>query len=399
MRVKSYAGLSGAWVLTCALAAPAMDDAKPKLADALPQPTFAANVAPVLNKYCFKCHGGAKPKANLGLDKFKTEAEFLANASVPDKVAQFVRGKEMPPGNRPQPSKQEVAQLLQWIDKNLGSAGCKGRNDPGTVTLRRLNRNEYNNTIRDLVGVHFQPADDFPADDVGYGFDNIGDVLSLPPLLMEKYLAAAEKITAEAMKNPQLKKRIYIAKPDGKITEEQAAKKIIEHFARQAFRRNVAPAEVDRLATFVTLAKGNGDSFDQGIELALQAILTSPHFLFRVERSRRPNNAEIALPISEFELATRLSYFLWSSMPDAELLRDARQGTLPQEFGTPGQADAREPQSSRIGREFRRPMAQPAQPENGPARPGPLSPIRRQPATGDAKGNRAVLRRHRAGKS
>ena len=328
MRVKSCAGLSIAWFLACALTAPAADDAKPKSASAPPDASFATHVAPLLNKYCSKCHGGDKPKGNLALDKFKTEAQFLSNPSVPDRVAQFVRGKEMPPGNRPQPSKEEVAQLLQWIDKNLGGAACKGKSDPGSVTLRRLNRNEYNNTIRDLVGVHFQPADDFPADDVGYGFDNIGDVLSLPPLLMEKYLAAAEKITAEALKNPELKKRIFTTKPDGKTTEDQAAKKIIEMFARQAFRRNVAPAEVDRLATFVPLAKANGDGFDKGIELALEAILTSPHFLFRVERSRRPNNAEIALPISEFELATRLSYYLWSSMPDAELLREARQETL-----------------------------------------------------------------------
>ncbi len=316
------------WLLAGARPALAGDETKSKLAGVKDEITYVKNVAPLLSKYCFKCHGGDKPRANLALDKLKTEAQFLANASIPDKVAQFVRGKEMPPGNRPQPTKEEVALLLGWIEKNQGAAACKGINDPGSVTLRRLNRNEYNNTIRDLVGVHFQPADDFPADDVGNGFDNIGDVLTLPPLLMEKYLAAAEKITAEALKDPELKKRIFIATPDGKTTEEQAAKKIIENFARQAFRRTVTPAEVDRLATFVTLAKANGDTFDQGIELALQATLTSPHFLFRVERIRRPNNKAIALPISEFELATRLSYFLWSSMPDAELLREARQDRL-----------------------------------------------------------------------
>ena len=189
------------------------------------------------------CHG-EKP-GNLRLTR-SVEADFLANASLPDKVAQFVRSKEMPPSNRPQPSTDERAALLGWIEKNQGGAACKGNNDPGTVTLRRLNRNEYNNTIRDLVGVHFQPADDFPADDVGNGFDNIGDVLTLPPLLMEKYLAAAERITAEAFKNPELKKRIYVARPDGKVSDEQAAKKIIENFARQAFRRSIPPAEVDR---------------------------------------------------------------------------------------------------------------------------------------------------------
>jgi mono/diheme cytochrome c family protein len=304
------------------------DDARPAPLDPKAEPAFAKQVAPLLTKYCVKCHGGEKPKGNLRLDKIHSAADFLANASIPDKVAQFVRSKEMPPSNRPQPGQEERAALLSWIEKNQGGAACKGNNDPGTVTLRRLNRNEYNNTIRDLVGVHFQPADDFPSDDVGNGFDNIGDVLTLPPLLMEKYLAAAEKITSEAFKNPELKKRIFIAKPDNKTTEEQAAKKIIENFARQAFRRIVTPAEVDRLCSFVTLARNNGDGFDIGVELALQTILTSPHFLFRVERTRRPNNKELALPISEFELATRLSYFLWSSMPDAELFREARQGKL-----------------------------------------------------------------------
>src|SRR5204862_6936859 len=85
---------------------------------------------------------------------------------------------------------------------------CTGPRDPGRVTIRRLNRAEYNNTIRDLVGVDFKPAADFPTDDVGYGFDNIGDVLSLPPLLMEKYLAAAEKVIEEAWKRPDLRRRM-----------------------------------------------------------------------------------------------------------------------------------------------------------------------------------------------
>ena len=100
----------------------------------------------------------------------------------------------MPPDDRPQPSEAESTRLTQYLESLLSKASCKTTQDPGRVTLRRLNREEYNNTIRDLVGVDFRPADDFPSDDVGYGFDNIGDVLTLPPLLMEKYLAAAESI-------------------------------------------------------------------------------------------------------------------------------------------------------------------------------------------------------------
>ena len=105
----------------------------------------------------------------------------------------------MPPEDRPQPSREEVGQLTRWIKSARQAEDCGRTFDPGRVTIRRLNRAEYNNTIRDLVGIDFHPADDFPSDDVGYGFDNIGDVLSMPPILLEKYLAAAETISEEAI--------------------------------------------------------------------------------------------------------------------------------------------------------------------------------------------------------
>ena len=110
-----------------------------------------------------------------------------------------VEGSLMPPEGKPQPSRQEIEAVAQWIDAALNQADCGGDVDPGRVTIRRLNRAEYNNTIRDLVGIDFRPADDFPSDDVGYGFDNIGDVLTIPPILMEKYLAAAEAIAEHAI--------------------------------------------------------------------------------------------------------------------------------------------------------------------------------------------------------
>lgn len=99
----------------------------------------------------------------------------------------------MPPRDKPQPSVDESEAIRNWIEAALSQVECNEAS-PGRVTLRRLNRAEYNNVIRDLVGLDFRPADDFPSDDVGYGFDNIGDVLTLPPILMEKYLAAAEEI-------------------------------------------------------------------------------------------------------------------------------------------------------------------------------------------------------------
>ena len=107
-------------------------------------------------------------------------------------------------GRRAARSRCTAPTLTTWIDGELAQVGLRRRpRDPGRVTIRRLNRNEYNNTIRDLLGVDFQPADDFPSDDVGYGFDNIGDVLSMPPILLEKYLAAAENITARVLGTEQ----------------------------------------------------------------------------------------------------------------------------------------------------------------------------------------------------
>ena len=287
---------------------------------------FSKDIAPLLARYCNKCHAGARAKAKLALDQYKDEAAALNDRGIWEKIAQRLRDREMPPPDKPQPTPSEAKLILDWIDAKLVKIDCTGKIDPGRVTLRRLNRAEYNNTIRDLVGVDFKPAEDFPADDVGYGFDNIGDVLSLPPLLLEKYLAAAEKITSRAWALPHLRQRIMIAQPSGK-NEEECARKILENFGRRAYRRPVTPDEINRLVALVKLARSQGDNFDKGIQLAVQAILTSPHFLFRVERDPKPASTEPRL-ISEYDLATRLSYFLWASMPDDELLKQAQQGTL-----------------------------------------------------------------------
>src|SRR5713226_982628 len=160
--------------------------------------SFSQQMAPLLAKYCVTCHGGAKPKARLAFDAFKDDASALKDPEVWEKVGKKLRAGEMPPEKRPRPTKPEVQQIVSWIDTKLAQLNAKNTKDPGRVTLRRLNRVEYNNTIRDLVGIDFHPADDFPSDDVGYGFDNIGDVLSMAPILMEKYVDAAERIVDKA---------------------------------------------------------------------------------------------------------------------------------------------------------------------------------------------------------
>src|SRR5258708_4028486 len=160
--------------------------------------SFAKTVAPVLQEYCYPCHGNGKKKGGLALDAYTDEGSAFKDRQVWEKVLENLSLHVMPPENKRQPSQAERDLIAQWIELEILHCDCQ-HPDPGRVTLRRLNRAEYNNTIRDLVGVDFHPADDFPADDVGYGFDNIGDVLSLPPILIEKYLGAAERILAPAI--------------------------------------------------------------------------------------------------------------------------------------------------------------------------------------------------------
>lgn len=295
------------------------------------QPTFSRHVVPFLRTYCISCHGGAKPKGDLALDIYKDEASAQKDREVWEKVVAKLESREMPPKgeHRPLPAPGEIAAIANWVHARATGVDCNLRHDPGRVTMRRLNRAEYNNTIRDLVGIAFQPADDFPADDVGYGFDNIGDVLSLPPLLLEKYLAAAEKIVELAFAKPETRGRIMICQPTP-ATKTDCARKILFAFARRAYRRPPTADEVDRLARLVQLAESQGDGFDTGIQVALQAVLVSPHFLFRIERDRKPNDPAAVHLVNDYELASRLSYFLWSSMPDEGLFRLAQQGTLRQ---------------------------------------------------------------------
>jgi hypothetical protein len=292
---------------------------------------FTKDVVPFLQKYCTGCHGGTKPKGDLDLTKYKDEAGASKVRHIWERVVANLKSGDMPPMFKPQPPAAEVQRLTKWMDETLAAYDCSKQRDPGRVTIRRLNKSEYNNTIRDLLGVKFKPADDFPSDDVGYGFDNIGDVLTMSPLLMEKYFNAADLIVEEVFKAPELKKKIMMETVPAKATakeKQKAARAILQPFIKRAYRRPVAAEEVERFVRFIDLAEKNGDNFDKGIQLALKAALCSPNFLFRVEKDFRIKGDKFVEPITQYELATRLSYFLWSSMPDEELFSVAGKGQL-----------------------------------------------------------------------
>ncbi len=425
-------------------------------------------INPIHEEYCWDCHGDGASKGGLALDKHADPKAMLADRQMWKHVIENVTQRVMPPDRKPQPSDQQRDLLVKWIEEEVFKTDCSNP-DPGRVTIRRLNRVEYNNTIRDLVGVDFQPAADFPADDSGYGFDNIGDVLSLPPIMLEKYMAASEKIMNQAIvvgnpnrpkdhyhwqrldggtkfgdtarvlvsngeiskehtfpkdgeyifrvrafqqrggpehakmsvrlggidlkqfdvsneeanpatfevrtrvnagkhrvaaaflndfyqkpapgkRNPidrnlyiqsieiegpmdappdlpETHRRIFVATPQGG-NKLEAAHKIVSEFTRRAYRRPVAPDEVDRLLQIFKVADANKEPFERAIQLTLQAVLVSPHFLFRGEIQPEPDNPRRIHPINEYALAARLSYFLWSSMPDEQLFDFAARGQL-----------------------------------------------------------------------
>jgi hypothetical protein len=177
--------------------------AQPKVAPApKDDPAFKDRILPFLGKYCLDCHNADKAAGGLILDGYQSEAHARKNRKDWAAVQHVIAAGEMPPKKKAQPTKEEKEFVLGWIDSALTKVDCGLGRDPGRVTLRRLNRAEYNNTVRDLCGVTVRPADDFPADDVGYGFDNIGDVLSFQPILLEKYMTAAEKVLEAALTGP-----------------------------------------------------------------------------------------------------------------------------------------------------------------------------------------------------
>jgi hypothetical protein len=215
-----------------------------------------------------------------------------------------------------------------------GSSGTGGggtgvaATDPGRVTMHRLNRVEYDNTVRDLLGATSHPSDDFPPDDRGDGFDNIADVLTLSPLHLSVYQLAAKQLVDEAMASAT--GRALVLNCDLATGGDTCAKSALHAFVPRAWRRPVTDAEIDSLLTMVTLAKSKGDTIEQGYKLALQAVLMSPNFVFRVEIDPSPTSMT-PHALGDYELASRLSYFLWSTMPDDELFQTAQAKTL----GTP----------------------------------------------------------------
>lgn len=435
---------------------------------------YQAKIIPYFKKYCFECHSNDFQEADLNLEQYTSVDSILAKRKKWERVYDMIRVGAMPPSEGEQPTKEEEASVAEWLEKQLYYVDCDLEHDPGRVTIRRLNRSEYNNTTRDLLGFDLNPSRKFPADDVGYGFDNIGDVLTISSLLMERYLDAAEELSEVAVfskvapryeifttgkqltkegqisasgddegvvyssvgklykqyrlpesgnykirlnvaadqagkdlaelklklngkqielmkipgdhkykffefqqkmgagkqtlemqfsndfydgkaKNPKrrdrniylksiqvsgpiiatnsqskIREQVLATKPKGESASavKDAAKKFLKPFLRRAFRRAVEDEDLEKYSDLAVMVFEREKNYERAIQIAVQGVLVAPQFLFRIEDSRKPDDSSSKQRLDDFELASRISYFLWSSMPDDELLDLAEQNKL-----------------------------------------------------------------------
>jgi hypothetical protein len=441
-----------------------------------------------LDRYCVTCHNQRLVTAGLKLDEADV-ANPGESAEVWEKVVRKLRTGMMPPPNMPQPSTEGRQALLSWLETSLDTAAASKPNPGRTETLRRLNRTEYQNAIRDLLSVDIDAALLLPADESGHGFDNV-TVGGLPPALLDRYISAAQKISALAIgstqsalqsdiirvppdvtqeehvsglpigtrggvltpytfaqngeydiqiylargysgdidglkdaqpheikllldrtpigeftvqrpangddslidrnlkirvpvtagphqlgvtflknasslietgrqplqsrfnerRSPRItpaisqvsvtgpygpqgadntpsRRRIFVCRPTGPGDEQACAKKILSTLMRRAYHRSISEADLERPMAFYREGRSERD-FDAGIGKAVSAVLINPEFLFRVEVDRDKTPPGAAYRISDLELASRLSFFLWSSLPDDALLDSAIRGEL-----------------------------------------------------------------------
>lgn len=307
---------------------------EPTAADELAK-TFETQVQPFMMMYCVDCHAGEDAESGVDLDLQEApdvamDFEHWAN------VVQKISDGEMPPEDADQPSEDERKIVEQWIDAGLAKFDCSKQPITPRTTVRRLNRVEYNNVVRDLFGVQVRPAEQFPADEVGEGFDNLGSVLSLPPLLLEKYLDAAEQVTDAIKADKNAWQKTFPLLPrDDEFNHERAKRSIIE-LARRAFRRPVDKREINRLTNLFRIGREQGLSDADALLFVTQGILASPMFLFRHEENPAAIEDGKPTPLDSYAIASRLSFLLWSSIPDQPLNELAAAGKLtdPQQVST-----------------------------------------------------------------
>jgi len=279
-----------------------------------------------LRSYCQKCHEGKAATGGFQLQRVGTKESLRTDPQKWTALANRVKNGEMPPKGSPVPPVDQREDFTVWVDRSLRTEACATGIAPGRVPIRRLNRDEYAATMRDLFDIHLDLASALPADGAGgEGFDNAAETLFLSPLHSEKYLEVARFALDFAAKEHKSRAKIFVAKPGPGVTPDQAANQILKTVLPRAFRRPVDPADIAPYVSLFQAARKQGLDFEPAVLFALRGALVSPMFLFRYAP---PNTTAEPRALDPYTLASRISYFLWGSMPDELLFDIAEAGKL-----------------------------------------------------------------------
>lgn len=299
---------------------------------------FTKTIQPLLKEHCLSCHGTDTQEGGVSYADLKDDQSALRRRPLWKRALLRVQAGEMPPEGEKPLTADEKKLLQGWMAYATEYLDCsEGARDPGPTVLRRLNRTEYDLTIRDLLGIDFHSAESvgMPDEAVVDGFDNTSAALGFSPALLEKYLAAADKVL-ELLYSPKYRKQldgVLFVRPGKVITEEQAARQVAERFVRRAYRGPIDDDDLRPLLALFQKAKSREEPFEQAAKAMLKPVLVSPRFLYRFEAgepAKKEDASEHAVRVTNHELAARLSYFLWSSLPDEELAKMADEGKLSQ---------------------------------------------------------------------
>lgn len=286
------------------------------------------NATVVLQSSCSDCHGYGADEGGFSLDSIiENPGSLKADFELWQKVRERINDRSMPPADAEPLEDGARQRLVEWIESASVTAVCEAGPIAGPPLLRRLTKHEYSNSIRDLLDVHFDAGQGLPDDTAGgEGFTNAAETLIISPIHAEKYLQAAVDALDYAARNESTRKRLLAVRPEGEKQESEAASENLERLAKRAFRRPLADGELDRFVELFKGARADELPFDEAVLYAMRGILISPSFLFIAEQ--RPQQVNVAERLSDHELATRLSYFLWASLPDRELRKAADEGKL-----------------------------------------------------------------------
>ncbi len=292
---------------------------------------FERDVRPLLKKYCLECHGAKVQKARLDLERGLDPARHL---QVWQESVRRVSAGAMPPKGKPSPTEPERAAFARWLEGRIRQLEAAEPSDPGPSVPRRITRREYRNAVRDLFKFDPDVESYLPEARSTSGYDNQIGQLVFPPDLMERYLMMADSVLEGAnwnlgnIRDKEPINRWYkVREGENKLTGRQAAEQNLRLLARMAFRRPPEEAELASLLQAFERAREKKKDFHANQKYALKTLLVMPQFLYRTETLPADDRPA---PVDGYELAARLAAFLWSSIPDPELLDAAATGTLQQ---------------------------------------------------------------------